>query len=85
MNKWFYKNLKKPDSFSKSNKPNAHHHAISWYKDAAKEHIAKMYELPGMLEAHDVHVTVIRTERPGYIVYEDNFQVAAIAVKETGA
>lgn len=49
----------------------------------AAEHIAKMYALIQVLEAHGVSVDILRTERPGYIVYEDEFQVAAEPFKET--
>jgi hypothetical protein len=30
-----------------------------------------------ILENHGIVVDVIRTNRPGYVVYEDEFQVAA--------
>lgn len=80
---WFRHNLKKPQSFSRSSKPHAKNVALSWYKDVAAEHIAKMYALVLVLEAHGVSVDILRTERPGYIVYEDEFQVAAEPFKET--
>ena len=74
---WFRHNLKKPRSFSRSSKPHAKNVALSWYKDAAVEHIAKMHALVQVLEAHGVSVDVLHTERPGYIVYEDEFQLIA--------
>jgi pyruvate-formate lyase-activating enzyme len=80
---WFRINLKKPDSFTRSSKPHAKNVALSWFKDSAKEHMARVYELCAILEAHDVHVEVLRTERPGYVVYEDNFQVAAEPFQDT--
>jgi hypothetical protein len=81
--KWFKKNLKKPRKFTRSSKPHAKNVALSWFKDTALEHISKMYALTQILKAHDVEVDVLRTERPGYIVYEDAFQVAAEPFKET--
>lgn len=80
---WFNENLEKPDSFSKSRKPNSRDVAISWFKDSAKEHIAKMYEFKAILENHGVGVDVIRTQRPGYIVYQDEHQVTAEPYAET--
>jgi hypothetical protein len=74
---WFRKHLRKPRSFTRSSKPHAKKVAISWFKDSASEHIANMYVLVQVLEAHDLTVDVIRTERPGYIVYEDQHQVVA--------
>ena len=80
---WFRHNLKKPRSLSRSSKPHAKHVAISWYKDAAVEHITNMHALAQILQAHGVTVDVLYTERPGYVVYEDEFQVAAEPFKDT--
>ena len=80
---WFRFNLKKPKSFTRSSKPHAKNVALSWYKDSAVEHIAKTQGLVEILRAHGVAVDFLRTDRPGYIVYEDSFQVAAEPFRET--
>lgn len=80
---WFRFNLKKPRSFTRSSKPHAKNVALSWYKDSAVEHIAKTQGLVEILRAHGVAVDLLRTDRPGYIVYEDPFQVAAEPFRET--
>ena len=80
---WFKKNLKKPRSFTRSSKPHAKKVSLSWFKDSANEHIAKMYVLRQILEAHGISVDVIRTSKPGYVVYDDQFQVAAEPFSET--
>jgi glutathionylspermidine synthase len=80
---WFRKRLKKPRSLTRSSKPHAKKVALSWFKDTAVEHIAKMHALAQILQAHGVIVHTLRTERPGYVVYEDAFQVAAEPFKET--
>lgn len=80
---WFRHNLKKPRSFSRSSKPHAKNVALSWFKDTAVEHLAKMHALSQILNAHGIIVEVLRTNRPGYIVYEDQLQVAAEPFKET--
>jgi hypothetical protein len=82
---WFRHNLKKPDRFSRSSKPHARGVAISWFKDTATEHIRRMRSICLILEAHEISVEVIFTDRPGYIVYEDAFQVAAEPYSETVA
>ena len=82
---WFRLNLKTPNSFSRSSRPHAKKIALSWFKASAHEHIRKMYEVVGIIEAHGIHVMVIRSSRPGYVVYEDEFQVAAEAFQSTGA
>lgn len=37
-----------------------------------------MRELTVLLEHKDIAVEEFRTDKPGYIVYEDDYQVAAI-------
>jgi hypothetical protein len=81
---WFRHNLKKPRSLSKSAKPHAKNVAISWFKDTAKEHIDKIRSLVTILNSHGIVTDMIRSERPGYVVYEDEYQVAAEPFKETG-
>ncbi|MGJ7541907.1 hypothetical protein [Variovorax sp. LT1R16] len=74
---WFRKQLHKPSSFTRSSRPHAKKVALSWFKDTAVLHIGRMRELAQVLEAHDVAVDVLQSLRPGYVVYEDDFQVAA--------
>lgn len=76
---WFNANLKKPSRFTIAKPPyyRKQNTAISRFKDTATEHIAKLREILAILDAHDVHFEMIRTDRPGYIVYEDDHQVVA--------
>src|ERR1019366_3724354 len=46
--------------------------------DSAQERIGKMREMVALLEHHDVSVRMIKTTRPGYVVYEDEFQIVAV-------
>jgi hypothetical protein len=80
---WFRKHLKKPSSFTRSSKPRAKNVALSWFKDTAIEHIAKMHALAQILEAHNISIDILQSERPGYLVYEDEFQVVAEPFKDT--
>ena len=80
---WFRHNLKEPQSFTRSSKPHAKKVALSWFKDTATEHIAKMHEIAHILEAHGIGVNLLRTERPGYVVYEDMYQLTAEPFQET--
>jgi hypothetical protein len=75
---WLNKHLKRPDRFAWSSRPNAPRRAISWLKMSANEHVARMRELAILLKHKDVDVEEIRTNKPGYVVYEDEFQVTAI-------
>ncbi len=80
---WFTKNLKKPTSFTRSSKPHAKKVALSWFKTGATEHVSRMREVVAILYAHGVDVTELKTSRPGYVVYEDQDQVAAEPFAET--
>jgi hypothetical protein len=76
--RWFDENLKRPGRFAWSSRPNAPRRAITWLKMSADEHVARMRELASLLRHKDVEVEELRTEKPGYVVYEDDFQVTAI-------
>ena len=80
---WFNQNLERPTRLSLSAKPNSKAQVIGWFKDTATEHISKMYAFSAVLELHDIPVEVLKTERPGYVVYEDDFQVAAYPFADT--
>jgi hypothetical protein len=73
---WFDCNLRVPERFSRSRR-SCDYQAICWFKPSANEHIRQMRELTWILEENHVFIRVIRTRRPGYIVYEDETQIAA--------
>ena len=76
---WFNANLQKPDRFTTSKPPfyRKQNRAISWFKDTSTEHISNLREIVSILSQHDVHIEMIQTDKPGYIVYEDAHQVVA--------
>ena len=78
---WFNAYLDKPKKFSKSKRSNAEPKALSWFKDSAIRHLEKMYELKAALEKYDITVSVVKKEQPGYIIYEDDYQVATLPFK----
>jgi hypothetical protein len=81
---WFSKHLKKPERFSR--KRNAAHRdtrGIAWFKDTAGEPLRRIRELVAILEEHGRPVTMLTSLRPGYVVYEDEFQVVAEPFAET--
>lgn len=80
---WFTDNLERPKSFSRSRKPHAANRALSWFKDTAALHITKMYKAAAVLEAHGVVVEVVKATRPGYVVYEDDYQITAEPYSDT--
>lgn len=81
--RWFNKELKRPTQFSRSKRPHAASSGICWYKSSANEHINKMYELKEILNQHGIEVEIVRTNKPGYIVFEDDYQIVAEPFVET--
>lgn len=77
---WFSTNLERPTRFTSAKPPyyRKRQNGISWFKASAREHISRMREMIAVLENNGVHVRTIKTVRPGYVVYEDEFQVVAV-------
>jgi len=76
---WFNKHLETPTRFTAA-KPPYHRKqskAISWFRDTAHEHILYLREMAAILENHGVPVRMMKAERVGYVVYEDEHQVVA--------
>jgi len=76
---WFNHNLEKSTRFTASKPPlyRKKNKAISWFKDSAHEHIAHARSLVAILENHGVSVQMLKAERIGYVVYEDEHQIVA--------
>lgn len=74
---WFGDNLVEPDNFSRSQKKYAKPLGICWYKPTAHEYISKMYELVTFLNQYNIEVVILKSDKPGYIVYEDEHQIVA--------
>jgi glycine cleavage system regulatory protein len=75
--KWFRANLPFPERVARSRRPKRHHAAVSWFKQSATDHIHMARELAALLDAHDIRTEMLTTDRPGYVVYEDEYQVLA--------
>ncbi|MBB4634076.1 hypothetical protein [Longimicrobium terrae] len=69
--------LEEPDRFARSRRPGARELAVSWFKASAAQQIALAREVCALLAQHEVATRMLTTDRPGYIVYEDDHQVAA--------
>ena len=74
---WFRANLPFPARVARSRRPNGHHAAVSWFKASAADHIRMARELAVVFESHDIRTEMLTATRPGYVVYEDEFQVLA--------
>lgn len=85
---WFDDHLPVPERFNSSTSKGAwgrKSRGIAWLKSDAQEHISRMRELAVILDEHGIKVTMIKTRRPGRIVYEDEWQIVAEPFADTGA
>ncbi|MHB8882634.1 MAG: hypothetical protein ACYC69_14145 [Thermodesulfovibrionales bacterium] len=73
---WFADHMEAPDRLSRTK-------AISWFKDSPKEHISNIRKIVAVLRTHDIEVEMVRTDKPGYLVYEDDYQIFAEPFSET--
>lgn len=62
---------------TKDGAPGKKSKAISWFKDSAHEHTARVRSLVAILRHHEVAVRMLRADRVGYVVYEDEYQIVA--------
>jgi len=81
--KWFGAHLPTPSRFARSRQPHRKKKAISWFKSSAHDHIAKAREIVRLLDEHGWHVRTVKTDQPGFVVYEDAFQIAAVPFAST--
>ncbi|WP_146035703.1 hypothetical protein [Methylopila sp. Yamaguchi] len=83
LREWFADNLPVPNRFSVSARPNRKSQAISWFKSTSKDSIAHIRDYAAVLEEYGVLVEMIQTARPGFVVYEDPYQIVAYPFADT--
>ena len=74
---WFSNNLESPLDYLNKQKSKKSDVFVSWFKVSAKLHIQKVREFAILLESKGVIVEQLKTNSPGKIVYEDDYQVFA--------
>lgn len=80
---WFNASLARPTRLTRSRRPHRKAQAICWFKRDARYHLARAHEMRHILEAHGIAVEMITTRRPGFVVYQDDVQVAAYPFSDT--
>ena len=70
---WFSENLEKPTSFGRDKL----RLGICWFKAGSVDHISRIWEMVHILERNGIHVKKLRTDNPGYVIYEDEWQLVA--------
>ena len=81
MLKWFEKNLAKPRAIcAGAGEVILRFKAISWIKGGASDHVNRMHAICRMLNEHHIRTEMITSVRPGYIVFEEEHQIAEVPV-----
>src|SRR5271170_5467498 len=70
---WFNDNLEEPTSFGRDKL----RLGICWFKAGSADHISRIWETVEILERNGIYVKKIRTDRPGYVICEDEWQLVA--------
>ncbi len=77
---WFGNDLKVPKVYCNRKDTTQ---IICWFKPTAREQIQKVFEMTGILEQYGMPVSQVWSIKPGYIVYEDDCQVAVLPFTKT--
>ncbi|MBB5352870.1 hypothetical protein HNR46_003119 [Haloferula luteola] len=79
---WYEEHLPLPPFYAEGNP----RRAITWFKESAMEHplLSRLSFYKGLAEKYQLRMEVESTDQPGEILYEDDFQVAAVRVKLAG-
>lgn len=80
---WLDAHLEIPDRFTRGRRKGEPGLAIGWFKDTAREYIGHMRTVCGVLSRHGIPTEMLTTDRPGYIIFEDDYQVAAVPFADT--
>jgi len=74
---WFDRHLVAPHTFSRSPRAYGRNIGLCWFKDTARQHVERAFELMALLEDNNIFIEVVTADRPGFVVYEDDHQIVA--------
>ena len=57
--------------------------AVCWFRGDAGEAISRIWRVVALVEREGVPVVVYRTTRPGVVIYQDRWQIAAVPWRDT--
>ena len=60
-----------------------HTRGLSWFKAEATAELAKIEELAAFVGQYGYFIERLTTDRPGYIIYEDDVQIVADPFSDT--
>lgn len=81
---WFERNLKAPKHYDIDLRydSKAYDKVVYWFRAEATQHIQAMREVATMLGHHGIPHRLLRSDKPGIIVYRDARQVGAIPFRD---
>jgi hypothetical protein len=74
---WFNENLPCPPFRRNLRSGEWTRNAVCWFRDQAGEPLKRIWDIVAVLEEHGTTVRLVKTNRPGKIVYSDRYQVVA--------
>ncbi|HEX3663963.1 MAG TPA: hypothetical protein VHU23_01855 [Rhizomicrobium sp.] len=77
---WFKQNLPIPTWFNRTTSKGYYRRAttgIARFKPSAATHLEKIEEFVQLLDRYEVRCEIVKSKRPGYLIYEDDAQVVA--------
>jgi hypothetical protein len=83
---WFSDNLKTPGSFTSTRSKGGSWKitkGLSWFKSDANEMLQKSYDLIYLLREQGYQIEMLRSERIGRVLYEDQHQAVAEPFSDT--
>jgi hypothetical protein len=80
---WFKSNLPIPGRFVRSRKPRREDKGMCWFKSTATESMRQIRYLVQLVAGQGVAVRALMMKQPGYLIYEDDFQVVAEPFADT--
>jgi len=57
--------------------------AVFWFKAGGPAAMANVWELSRLIEEEGRRVRLIKTVKPGHVVFEDDYQVAAVPFRDS--
>src|SRR5262245_6426235 len=76
--RWFERRLREPSRFSLRHRIREPRVGVCWFRDTARKHLARAYELIEVLSRYGIHVDRVETTRPGVVIWEDEHQIVAV-------
>jgi hypothetical protein len=74
---WFNEHLPCPPFSQRRRTGEWTEDAVSWFRAEAGEPLRRIWDIVAILEEHGVPVRLVTTEKPGKILYSDEYQVVA--------